>query len=161
MPIQWPARYAPDGVAATVSNEIAVAAPPGTVWAWLIRASAWPSWYPNCRAMQIAENRTDLAPGLEFRWRTFGVNVRSTVREFEAPSRLAWDGKGFMLDVYHAWLIEPRTRGCWVLTQENQHGLAARAQALVMPKRMFRGHQLWLENLKARAESGMPPGAMR
>jgi len=30
--------------------------------------------------------------------------------------------------------------------------LAARAQAIFMPNRMFTGHQLWLERLKAKAE---------
>jgi uncharacterized protein YndB with AHSA1/START domain len=156
MPIEWPARYAPGGVAATVSNEIVIAAAPETAWAWLIRAPAWPSWYPNSSRVRIAGGETELALGIAFRWRTFGVGVRSTVREFEPPSRIAWDGAGLMLDVYHAWLIEPRPGGCWVLTEEHQNGLAARAQALLMPNRMVRGHQLWLENLKARAEGGMP-----
>jgi hypothetical protein len=40
-----------------------------------------------------------------------------------------------------------------VLTEENQNGLAARAQAIFMPRRMFNGHQLWLERLKSRSES--------
>jgi len=158
MPIHWPARYAPGLVAASVSNEIAIAAAPETVWAWLVRASAWPGWYPNSHRVCIAGGKADLALGAQFRWRTFGVAVRSTVREFEPPSRIAWDGKGLLLDVYHGWLIEPRPAGCWVLTEENQNGVAARLQATFMPKRMFRGHQLWLERLKARAESGLPLG---
>jgi uncharacterized protein YndB with AHSA1/START domain len=161
MPIEWPARYAPGGVAATVSNEIAIAATPETVWAWLIRACAWPSWYPNSSHVRIAGGGTELALDVAFRWRTFGVGVRSTVREFVPPSRIAWDGAGLMLDVYHAWLIEPRGGGCWVLTEEHQNGLAARAQAILMPNRMFRGHQLWLANLKARAEEGMPASVVR
>jgi len=156
MPILWPAQYAPGRVAATVSNEIAIAAAPDTVWAWLVRASAWPSWYPNSHRVRITGGKAELDAGAQFRWRTFGVAVRSTVREFEPPSRIAWDGKGLMLDVYHAWLIEPRPGGSWVLTEENQNGIAARLQALLMPQRMFRGHQLWLERLKTRAESGLP-----
>jgi hypothetical protein len=78
------------------------------------------------------------------------------VREFGPHSRIAWDAKGPFLDVYHAWLIEPRGGGSWVLTDENQNGLAARIQAVIMPRRMFKGHQLWLESLKARAEGGAP-----
>jgi hypothetical protein len=108
--------------------------------------------------VRIAGGKTDLALGAQFRWRTFGVTVRSTVCEFEPPSRIAWDGKGLLLDVYHGWLIEPGPRGCRVLTEENQNGVAARLQAIFMPRRMFHGHQLWLERLKARAESGVPVG---
>jgi hypothetical protein len=43
MSIVWPERYAPDRVAARVSNEITISAPPATVWAWLVRASLWAS----------------------------------------------------------------------------------------------------------------------
>jgi uncharacterized protein YndB with AHSA1/START domain len=150
--IRWPPRYETARVIAHVRNEIDIAAPPEAVWAWLIRAGGWPQWYPNSAAVKIEGGGPDLAAGAVFDWRTFGVAVHSTVREFVPNQRIAWDGTGLMLDVYHAWLIEPRPGGCWVLTEENQNGLAARAQALFMPGRMHRGHQQWLELLKARAE---------
>ena len=153
MPIRWPDRYAPGRVVAEVSNEIAIAAPPEAVWACLIRAADWPGWYPNSQAVKIDGGGPDLFPGAQFSWRTFGVNVRSTVQEFEPFERIAWTGAGTLLDIYHAWLIEPRAGGCWVLTEENQNGLAARAQAMFMPTRMYEGHALWLQNLKARAEA--------
>jgi uncharacterized protein YndB with AHSA1/START domain len=156
MSIVWPERYAPDRVAARVSNEITISAPPAMVWAWLVRASLWPTWYPNSHQVQIAGGARDLSAGAGFKWRTFGVCVSSTVREFEPHSRIAWDAKGPFLDVYNAWLIEPRGGGSWVLTEENQNGLAARIQAAIMPRRMFKGHQLWPESLKARAEGGAP-----
>ena len=156
MPITWPDRYAPDRVAARVSNEITIQAPPKAVWAQLIRARDWPDWYPNARNVKIEGGDASLSPGARFTWRTFGVSVRSTVREFVPEARIAWDGAGFLLDVYHAWLIEARPGGCWVLTEEHQNGLAARAQAALMPNRMYNGHQLWLERLRARAEGRQP-----
>jgi Polyketide cyclase / dehydrase and lipid transport len=157
MPILWPDRYAPDRVAARVSNDIAIAAPSSAVWAWLIRAVAWPDWYPNSSAVRIESGRPTLSLGERFTWRTFGVSVRSTVREFIPGERIAWDGTGFFLDVYHAWLIEGRPDGCWVLTEENQNGLAASVQAFLMSQRMHRGHELWLTRLKAQAEGKPPP----
>ncbi len=156
MPIHWPERYATDRVAAHVSNEISIAAPPAIVWRHLIRAAAWPDWYPNASKVRIAGGADTLAPGIHFTWRTFGVAVRSTVQEFVEGERIAWDGSGLGLDVYHAWLIEHRPTGCWVLTEENQNGLAARLQARLMPRRMYDGHQLWLRQLKARAEAAQP-----
>jgi uncharacterized protein YndB with AHSA1/START domain len=157
LPIVWPARYAPERVAAHVSNEITVAAPAEIVWAWLIRAVDWPAWYPNSAGVRIAGGDRDLGPGAEFTWRTFGVKVACTVQEFEPYSRIAWHGVGVLIDIYHAWLIEPREGGCHVLTEEGQNGLGARAQALFMPERMFNGHALWLDRLRARAEAGPPP----
>jgi uncharacterized protein YndB with AHSA1/START domain len=156
VPINWPPRYAPDRVAARVSNDILIAAPPEIVWAWLIRATAWPGWYPNSSDVRIDGGGDTLAADAAFTWRTFGVTVRSRVREFVPCARIAWDGAALLLDVYHAWLIEPRPDGCFVLTEEHQNGLAARAQALFMPTRMHRGHDLWLSRLKQNAERGPP-----
>jgi uncharacterized protein YndB with AHSA1/START domain len=152
MTIQFPDHYANAPV--RVRNEIAIAAAPERIWPWLIRAADWPGWYSNSSEVRIEGGASDLSAGAGFTWRTFGVQVRSTVREFVPFERIAWDGAGLMLDVYHAWLIEPRPGGSWVLTEENQHGLAARAQALFMPNRMREGHDVWLAALKARAEAG-------
>jgi uncharacterized protein YndB with AHSA1/START domain len=152
MTIHWPDRYAPERVAVRVRNEIAIDAAPERVWAWLIRAADWPAWYPNSADVRIEGGAEDLSAGARFSWRTFGVRVRSTVREFTPNERIGWDGAGTMLDVYHAWLIEPRGSGCWVLTEENQNGLAARAQALFMPNRMREGHDVWLAALRTKAE---------
>jgi hypothetical protein len=81
------------------------------------------------------------------------------VREVVAEERIAWEGSGLLLDVYHAGLIEPRPGGwgCWVLTEENQNGVAARAQALLMPQRMHRGYELWLTS---RWEDDRPLGGL-
>ena len=152
MPIRWPEKYAPGRVAVRVSNQIEIAAPPSAVWAQLVRAADWPVWYPNSTRVRIDGGAETLSPGVHFTWRTFGVSVSSTVCEFVRDERVAWDGAGLGLDVYHAWLIEGRPGGCWVLTEENQDGFGARTMALLAPRRMSDGHQLWLERLKQRTE---------
>ncbi len=60
---------------------------------------------------------------------------------------------------YHAWLLRPSGNGCHVLTEETQSGWAARLGNLVMPNRMRRGHQIWLETLARKAAGGQPPPA--
>jgi uncharacterized protein YndB with AHSA1/START domain len=156
MVINWPDRYAPDRVAVRVHNEIEIAAPPPRVWAWLIRAAAWPTWYPNSADVRIEDGARQLTDGVRFTWRTFGVTVRSMVREYEPGARIAWDGTGLLMDVYHAWVIEPRAGGSWVVTEEHQNGLVPRLQSIFMPRRMYNGHQVWLQRLKAQAEAGPP-----
>ncbi len=156
MPIIWPERYSPARTAAHVRNEITIGAPAATVWAWLVQAAGWPDWYSNSSDVRINGGGTKLASGTDFTWRTFGVTVTCHVAEFEPCARIAWEGTGLLISVYHAWLITPREGGCHVLTEESQNGLAARAQAAFMPRRMFNGHALWLERPKAKAESGSP-----
>lgn len=158
MEVNWPEKYHPDRTPVHVRNEIDIAAPCERVWAWLIRAQLWPTWYDNADDVQfIRGSGPDLAADTQFRWRTFGVNIESTIREFEPSSRIAWDAKGTGIDAYHAWLLEPTSGGCHVTTEETQYGLLARTGQLLMPDRMSRGHQRWLESMRDKASAGWPP----
>lgn len=160
MPIHWPPRFDPARAPVHVRNDIDIAAPCDRVWAWLTRATLWPSWYDNASDVRFVRGAPpDLEDGTQFRWRTFGVRVDCTVLEFLPPFRIAWQGEGVGLDVYHAWLLEPSADGCHVTTEETQYGALCRAGALLLPKRMWRGHQRWLESLRAQALQGPPPAA--
>jgi hypothetical protein len=95
--------------------------------------------------------------GSRFRWKTFGVTLDSKVEQFVPFERLAWSAHSTGIDVYHAWLIERRSSGCYVLTEESQNGLMARLSSMLRPNNMSRYHQLWLEQLLAKARTGPPP----
>ena len=157
MPIQWPERFHPSNAPVHVVNEIDVPTPCEPVWAWLIRAQLWPSWYDNSSDVQFVNHPgPDLQAGTEFTWRTFGVHISSTVQEFEPPFRIAWAARGAGVDAYHAWLLEPTAAGCHVTTEESQYGILARTGSFLMPERMSRGHQRWLEGLREQAMRGLP-----
>jgi hypothetical protein len=156
--IFWPSGFEPEKCPIHVHNELAMTAAPESVWAWLIRAQLWPTWYPNSADIRfLSGNPPDIALGTRFRWKTFGVTVTSTVLEFVPYERLAWDAHGSGLAAYHAWLIQETEQGCQVITEENQRGLLARLSRALRPKNMERQHQIWLEGLRAKAVSGLPP----
>ncbi len=155
--IRWPERYRPERCPVHVRNEVIVAAPAEQAWAWLVCAPLWPTWYPNSSAVRL-DGGSRLAQGTRFRWRTFGVAIRSTVIEFEAPTRIAWNAFGLGVDACHAWIVEPVAGGTRILTEETQHGWAARLNAWFMPRRMHHHHQVWIENLGRQAAGGPPPG---
>ena len=153
----WPERYRPDRAAVHVANELDVPAPPERVWAWLIRAPLWPTWYPNSHDVQVAHGATCLTAGAEFTWKTFGVALRSRVEVFDPPERLAWTGRAGGLDVFHAWVIERRPPGSHVRTEESQNGILPRLNHAVRPRHMSDFHQMWLERLRIQAVTGDPP----
>jgi uncharacterized protein YndB with AHSA1/START domain len=156
--IFWPSGYEPEKSPIHVHNQIAITAPPETVWAWLIRAQLWPTWYPNSADLSFLNGKPpDLTLGTRFRWKTFGVTIVSEVLEFEPYERVAWDAHSSGLEAYHAWLIQRAEEGCIVLTEETQRGWLARLGKAVRPKRMEQQHQIWLEGLRAKAVSGLPP----
>lgn len=151
--IHWPARFHPDKAPVHVRNELEMAARPDQIWAALVRAPQWPDWYPNASGVTLLGGGDTLTLGARFRWTTFGATIVSEVAEFTPHDRIAWTGQAFGVDVYHAWLIKPSAHGAWVLTEETQYGFLARLAAGVMPGRMHRFHQIWLERLEARAQA--------
>ncbi len=155
-PIRWPQHFDPGHAPVFVSNELVVPAPTEAVWACLVNAPRWPDFYSNCSNIALEGGATELSGGTRFRWRTFGVNLRTEVTEFEPVNRIAWLAKGLGVNAYHAWLLTPTSDGgCHILTQETQHGLLARMGKLAMPNRMHRQHQLWLEGMASQA-AGQP-----
>jgi uncharacterized protein YndB with AHSA1/START domain len=160
MEVRWPDRYQPGNCPVHVQNELDMAATPERVWAWLIRASLWPTWYANSANLKMLEGTgPNLQKGTRFRWKTFGVTITSTVLEYVPRERIAWDAHAFGIDAYHAWVLQPSSKGCYVLTEETQHGWLARLGKRFMPNRMHKFHQLWLEGLAAKARGGLPPVA--
>jgi hypothetical protein len=156
--IIWPSRYDPKNCPIHVRNELAMDASPEAIWAWLIRAELWPTWYSNsANILFLSGAPPDLSLGARFRWKTFGITIESKVMEFVVNERLAWDAHGSGLDAYHAWLIRRRDQGCNVLMEETQRGWAARLNTALRPKQMEQLHQVWLEGLRDRASSGLPP----
>jgi uncharacterized protein YndB with AHSA1/START domain len=156
--IHYPEQYHPSRASVFVSNELNMTASPEAVWAWLVRADLWSTWYPNCSNMQIENgNRSELELKTRFRWKTFGVTVASIVEECVPNERIAWSARTFGVMAYHAWLIEKKDGGCRVLTEETQTGWLSSLGKLLMPDRMSKYHQIWLEHLQEKAAGGLPP----
>jgi uncharacterized protein YndB with AHSA1/START domain len=156
--IRWPERYAPASAEVFVRNEITIAALPETIWAWLIRAESWPEWYKNADHIHFLSTAgPNLRDRSRIRWNTFGARITSKVLEFEPYARLGWDAHGIGIEAYPAWVLTPLGDGTThVLTEEAQHGWRARIGNRLMPRRLSRMHQLWLEGLCAKAEGGLP-----
>ena len=121
-----------------VSNEITIPAAPEVVWAWLLRAELWPTWYANSTDIHLLSHAgPDLRDRSRFRWKTFSAKITSKVLEFEPCTRLAWDAHGIGVSAYHAWLLKPVGRGAThVLTEERQTGWRARMGKMLTPNRM-------------------------
>lgn len=131
--------------------------PPEVAWAWLVRAVRWPEWYPNSANVRLVDaSGPDLQAGTVFRWKTFGASLTSEVVEFVPGERLAWNARGVGIWAYHAWLFQEVEGGCRVLTEETQHGWLCRLGNLLFPNRMFKFHQIWLEQLRRKAQEGLP-----
>ena len=151
--INWPAEYEPDEAAFFAHNRIDIHAPPEVVWDVLIQAETWPDWYEGAFDVDVLGDATVLSPGAEFTWKTMGLNFTSVVTEFEPPYRLSWESRKRVIRGYHAWLIVRTDTGCTLITDESQHGFLTTMQKIFVPNKLRRLHDVWLAEIKAKAES--------
>jgi len=151
--VNWPSGYGPSKSKFFVHNEIAIAAPADTVWRILVQAEAWPDWYEGAYNVSIVNSeKATLESNTVFMWNTMGLDFESIVKEFEAPYRLSWESKKKSIQGYHAWLIIPTSTGCRVITDESQNGWLTFFEKLFQPKKLKRLHDVWLRELKVKAE---------
>lgn len=161
LPIRWPERFDPSNAPIHVRNECFIPATSEVIWAWLVRATLWPTWYSNAKEVIISSGGENgrLVEGTRFHWHTFGVPINSVVKECVPQERMAWNAKGIGVDAYHAWVIYPVADGCYVLTEESQYGLGARLMSGMFPRRMYERHGHWLDGLRVQSIKGLPPQA--
>ena len=57
---------------------------------------------------------------------------------------------------YHAWLILPTETGCKVITDESQNGWLTFFEKTFQPKKLKKLHDVWLTELKKKAEASKP-----
>ena len=151
--INWPKEYQPEKATFRVSNQIEVSAPPETVWNILVKAEEWPKWYEGAFDVEILQSDTNtLGPKSSFNWNTMGLDFTSEIKEFRPPYRLSWESHRSIIQGYHAWLIVPTAKGSKVITEESQFGLLAYLQPIFVPNKLHRLHDIWLTELKRKAE---------
>jgi len=150
--IHWPQGLEPRNVDVFVHNEGWIDAPPEIVWANLIDAMQWPSWYSNSADVSIEGDHPKLAKGVSFKWKTFGFPIRSTVDVFEPNREIGWNVDSPTFMVHHAWVLVAERGGTRVITEETQKGADAIKFRLEQPKAMYDGHDWWMSALKARSE---------
>jgi hypothetical protein len=152
--IHWPVGFDPVHADLFAHNAIIIDASAESVWAKLIAASAWPSWYSNANDVAIEDSSGQLGEDVTFGWTTFGLKIDSRVAEFSPYERLGWYGNGDQLRAYHSWLLVPRVGGStYVVMEEIGMGDGARDLAKTNPGHMHRGHDLWNISLKFACES--------
>ncbi|MFM2386681.1 MAG: hypothetical protein RL660_1438 [Bacteroidota bacterium] len=152
--INWPTEYDPAKSKFYVHNEIEINAKPEIVWAYLIDALKWQSWYKGAKNVIFA-NQTDtvLNANSIFNWQTMGLKFQSTIKQFEPNRLLAWESKKKSIQGFHVWLIIPTEKGCKVITDESQNGWLTFFEKTFQGKKLKKLHDVWLSELKMKSEN--------
>jgi uncharacterized protein YndB with AHSA1/START domain len=133
-------------VKATVAMQIA--APPAKVWALLIDASAWPSWYPPIESVKAPG---ELAMGTRFVWKSGGTTIHSEVHLVEPDRRLSWTGIASPARAIHVWELKATPDGGTLVTvKESMNGPLMKL--LYSSDKLAASEMVWLTALKQAAE---------
>ena len=151
--IRWPDGFHPEQADLFAHNEIVVHASCEKVFANIVDAQVWPSWYPNSHNVKLLNSPDGkLHEGARFSWDTFGVHIESQVHEFVPNSRIGWFGNGTGMNAYHTFLLIRTGEGCRIVTEEVVKGPGAVEFRKKLPSAMHEGHDLWLRTLRQRCE---------
>lgn len=128
--------------------QVQISAPPEKVWALLIDAASWPSWYPD---IENVETPTSLAIGTRFTWKSGSTSIHSEVHLFEPQHRLSWTGTAFPARAVHVWELEP-TPGGGTLVTVNESMEGPLMKWLYPSAKLAEANADWLAALKHAAE---------
>jgi hypothetical protein len=135
------------------SSEIEVDAAPEAAWAVLTAIARWPSWNPAVTSV-VFEGRLD--EGSEFRWKAGPGTIRSTVRDLDAPWRIAWTGRSLGIRAIHVHTFERLNGRTLVRTEESYDGLVARLFRSRLQRLLDGALHGELQHLKAEVERQEP-----
>jgi hypothetical protein len=143
---------------ATAIVEAFIAAPLGLVWSVQTNIGEWDRWNPE---MAHVDLRGPLAPGTEFRWKSGGASITSTIQELEPQRRIAWTGRTFGMRAAHVWTFTEQQGGVLVRTEESLEsfdGLVVRLFPGPMRRMLASSLQKWLSALRAECERRFQAG---
>ena len=128
---------------ASASAEGFVRAPLDLVWSVQTDIGEWSRWNPEVRYVEM---RGPLTPGTEFRWKSGGSSIVSTLQEIEPKRRIAWTGKTMGIHASHLWTFTEKDGGVVVRTEESFDGLIVKLFASPMKRMLVSALE---KNLKA------------
>jgi hypothetical protein len=138
-----------------VHNEIEIATPPEAVWNILIDTMAWESRFLGAKNVSFVNpGEAVLQADSQFNWETIKLKVpKTTIKEFETYTLLAWESRTKTIQGYHVRLISPTETGSKVITEEAQNGWLTFFEKTFQGKKLHQLHDLWLAELNSKTES--------
>lgn len=152
--INWPEGYGMSETEFYLHNKIEIEAAPKIVWNILTQAEQWSNWYVGMKNVKVVNSETGIIDGkVDMTFNTINRDFKATVIEYEPYERLSWKTIDDKMMGVHAWLIIPTEKGCLVVTDESQYGTLARLQKIFLPNKLRKLHNVWLEEMKIKAEA--------
>ena len=130
-------------------TEVEIDADIETVWRVLTDLEGWPRWKSDVSSLSL---RGPLVPGSTFVWKTGRTTITSTLRQVEAPGRIAWTGRTMGIRAIDVFTLEERDGRTRVVEEESWEGALARLLTARLKRTLQTGIDGGLHALKVEAE---------
>ncbi|HMK92853.1 MAG TPA: SRPBCC family protein, partial [Thermoleophilia bacterium] len=141
---------------AVARTEVEIEADRETVWRLLTDLEAWPRWKSDVSSLSL---RGPLVPGSTFVWKTGRTTITSTLRQVEAPGRIAWTGRTMGIRAIDVFTLEERDGRTRVVEEESWEGAIVRLLSGRLHRTLQSSIESGLRSLKAEAERRSAPRA--
>ncbi len=130
-------------------NEQFIASSPESVWKTHTDISKWSEWHSEISSVEFTES---LETGSQFRWKSGGLAIKSTIQTVEKNKKIVWTGKSIGSQAIHVWKFKEKQNGTLVITEESMEGWLVQILKITMPKFLEKSLNSWLEELKNKVE---------
>jgi len=137
------------GAPALAAAETRISAPIELVWQVLTDLQGWPGWNKDVSRMVVSG---PIAPGSEFRRKSGGAGIVSTIREVSSLTRIAWTGRTMSIRAVHVWRFARQENATLVQTEESFSGLLPQILPGMMRNMLRRTLEKGLGYLKVECE---------
>ncbi|MDI1256270.1 MAG: SRPBCC family protein [Flavobacterium sp.] len=131
------------------TKKIFIAAQPEIVWNILTDIHNWSKWQTDISNVSIENS---MAPGTNFKWKTGGAKINSTLHTVLPYKAFGWTGKTIGLLAIHNWKLEQDNDGTLLSVEESMQGLLAIVFKKSFNSNLEKGMLHWLGLLKKECE---------
>jgi uncharacterized protein YndB with AHSA1/START domain len=133
-------------------HRVVIDGPLDIVWRLHTDIDRWPTWQ---QAIDSARLDGDFTPGATFAWRTYGLDICSTIHQVEPLRHTLWGGPSAGIVGIHAWTFTPANDGVLVTSEESWSGVPVDAAVAEMQAALDGSIAGWLGFLADAARAGI------
>ena len=130
-------------------QRITIDAPAQKVYAIMSDIDHWTTWHSDVKNTRLTG---PFEKGSSFDWKSGGLTIHSTLHTAVPAQKIGWSGKAIGAFAIHNWSFTESNGKTTVIVEESMEGWLVSLMRQKFQIGLERSLQVWLKNLKARAE---------
>lgn len=130
-------------------RQITINAPAQKVYGIMSDINHWEEWHTDVKDPKL---NGPFRKGSSFDWKSGGLTIHSTLHTVLPNRKIGWSGKAFGAFAIHNWSFVEQNGKTTVKVEESMEGWLVSLMSKTFQKGLEDSLQVWLQNLKLKAE---------